>query len=57
VDAHCWHAGRGVLPLGARVHAVSLSRIENGDTNVTVATLVALALAYGVELVELVERE
>lgn len=41
----------------AHVHAVSLSRIENGDTNVTVATLVALALAYGIELRELFGRE
>ena len=36
-----------------RIHAVSLSRIETGTNNVTVATLVAIALGYGVPLAEL----
>jgi DNA-binding Xre family transcriptional regulator len=37
----------------ARLHPVSLSRIESGKANVTVATLLALARAYRVELADL----
>ncbi len=32
------------------LHPVSVARIEAGDANITLATLVALAMAYGVEL-------
>jgi transcriptional regulator with XRE-family HTH domain len=35
------------------VHPIHLARIEYGQANVTLATLVALARAYGVELQEL----
>jgi transcriptional regulator with XRE-family HTH domain len=37
----------------ASIHAVTLSRIETGQTNVTVATLVAISRAFGIELAEL----
>lgn len=37
----------------AKLHAVTLSRIENGRTNVTVASLVALARAYDVPMSDL----
>ncbi len=37
----------------AGLHAVQISRIEAGAINPTLATLTALATAYGVELVEL----
>jgi DNA-binding XRE family transcriptional regulator len=35
------------------VHPVHVSRIETGDANVTIDTLVALAVAYRVELRDL----
>jgi transcriptional regulator with XRE-family HTH domain len=38
------------------IHAKHLLRIEQGDANVTITTLVAAALAYGVELRDLVAR-
>lgn len=34
----------------AKIHPITLSRIENGRTNVTVASLVALARAYDVPM-------
>jgi DNA-binding XRE family transcriptional regulator len=37
------------------VHPVHVSRIEAGETNVTIGTLVALAIAYRVVLRELFE--
>jgi len=37
----------------AHLHPVSLSRLENGRVNTTIASLVALSRAYGVELVDL----
>ena len=37
----------------AKLHAVTLSRIENGRSNVTVASLVALARAFGVGMSDL----
>ena len=37
----------------AGIHAVTLARIESGSSNVTITTLVALALAYGVTVREL----
>ena len=39
----------------AHLSLVQVSRIETGDSNVTIASLVALARAYGVELPELFE--
>lgn len=34
----------------AGIHPVHVSRIESGDANVTITTLVALAVTYGVPL-------
>ncbi len=39
----------------AGLHPVSLSRVETGSVNVTVATLVAVTRALGVEIVALFE--
>lgn len=41
----------------AGLHPVSLSRVETGSVNVTVATLVALTRALGVELASLFGEE
>ncbi len=40
----------------ARIHPVSLSRIENGRSNVTIGTLVALARAYKIPMRRLFEK-
>lgn len=39
------------------IHPIHLARIEYGQSNVTLATLVALARAYDVELEDLFRRE
>ncbi len=40
----------------ASLHPVSLSRVETGSVNVTIATLVAVTRALGVELVALFDE-
>jgi transcriptional regulator with XRE-family HTH domain len=39
------------------IHAKHLQRIETGSVNVTIATLVAVAVAYSVPLLRLFEPE
>lgn len=41
----------------AGVHAVSLSRVETGSVNVTIATLVAVTRALGVSMADLFDSE
>jgi len=54
-DERGWTQAKAAEEVG--LHAVHVARVESGVANVTISTLVAFALAYGVPLRSLFEEK